>query len=241
MNKTIDEQILEQIRPYITDKLDVLPDDVTLEADLSNDLGADSLDTIEIIMEFERKFSCRIPEEQQEKIRTIGDVIDNVKITSTLDWIRNGQVQPAKETVAPKAAEPVQKPAIQKPSAANKRNYGTLTKVNFGLPGHHLFCGYMQESEVALFLQKLKKFDAGVAHCAGYKFDFFGDCGTKSDSTLMIDAINKTNNTYGIDPLCNVRTLQGCWRKLKRGECKDPFVIENIGKVFFPGQYEKRR
>ena len=72
----------------------VAPDDVTLDADLQNDLGADSLDMIEIIMEFERKFSCGIPDEQQELIRTIGDVVDNVKITSTLDWIRNGQVQP---------------------------------------------------------------------------------------------------------------------------------------------------
>ncbi len=115
------------------------------------------------------------------------------------------------------------------------------TKVNFGLPGHHLLCGYIQDCDVELFLQKLKNFDASVAHCASYKFDLFGDCNAKSGSTLMIDAIDKNNNIYGIDPLCNVRTLQGCWRKLKMGECKDPFVIENIGEVFFPDKYGKQK
>ena len=79
MNKTIDEQILEQIRPYISDKLGVGPEEVTLGADLQNDLGADSLDMIEVIMEFEREFSCGIPDEQQELILTIGDVVSAVK------------------------------------------------------------------------------------------------------------------------------------------------------------------
>lgn len=115
------------------------------------------------------------------------------------------------------------------------------TTVKFGLWGHRLLCGYIQNDEVASFLSKLKKFDKNVAHCARYRFDLSEWCDTKSDSCICIDAFSDTINTYGIDPLCRVRTLYGCFRKLKKGECKDPFVIENIGKVFFPKQYSKQR
>lgn len=116
MNQTVDEKIFEQIAPYIADKLGLDQREVTRDADLQNDLGADSLDMVEMLSKFQIEFKCTFPSEEQEQIRTVGDVVDNVKSTSALEWIRNDQVQPAKETVAPKAAEPAQKAAIQKPS-----------------------------------------------------------------------------------------------------------------------------
>ena len=59
----------------IVDKLGVEEAEVTAEANFTNDLGADSLDTVELIMEFEKEFNIAIPDEQAEKIVTVGDAI----------------------------------------------------------------------------------------------------------------------------------------------------------------------
>ncbi len=67
----------------IVDKLGVDEAEVTAEASFTNDLGADSLDTVELIMEFEKEFNMAIPDDQAEKIGTVGDAIayieENVK------------------------------------------------------------------------------------------------------------------------------------------------------------------
>jgi len=67
----------------IVDKLGVDESEVTPEASFTNDLGADSLDTVELIMEFEKEFNMAIPDDQAEKIGTVGDAIayieENVK------------------------------------------------------------------------------------------------------------------------------------------------------------------
>ena len=67
----------------IVDKLGVDENEVTAEARFTNDLGADSLDTVELIMEFEKEFNIAIPDDQAEKIATVGDAIkyieDNAK------------------------------------------------------------------------------------------------------------------------------------------------------------------
>jgi acyl carrier protein len=59
----------------IVDKLGVDESEVTNEASFTNDLGADSLDTVELIMEFEKEFNIAIPDDQAEKIATVGDAI----------------------------------------------------------------------------------------------------------------------------------------------------------------------
>ena len=59
----------------IVDKLGVDEAEVTAEASFTNDLGADSLDTVELIMEFEKEFNMAIPDDQAEKIGTVGDAI----------------------------------------------------------------------------------------------------------------------------------------------------------------------
>lgn len=67
--------ISEKIISIIVDKLGVEQSEVTNEASFANDLGADSLDTVELIMEFEKAFGISIPDESAEKIVTVGDAI----------------------------------------------------------------------------------------------------------------------------------------------------------------------
>lgn len=73
--------IEERVRKIIVDKLGVEESQVTPEASFTNDLGADSLDTVELIMEFEKEFNISIPDEQAETIGTVGQAIDYLKKT----------------------------------------------------------------------------------------------------------------------------------------------------------------
>jgi acyl carrier protein len=63
----------------IVDKLGVDPSEVTPEANFTNDLGADSLDTVELIMEFEKEFNISIPDDQAENIQTVGEAISYIE------------------------------------------------------------------------------------------------------------------------------------------------------------------
>ena len=67
--------IANKVKSIIVDKLGVDEKEVTPTASFTNDLGADSLDTVELIMEFEKEFNIAIPDEQAEKIATVGDAI----------------------------------------------------------------------------------------------------------------------------------------------------------------------
>ncbi|MDX2195166.1 MAG: acyl carrier protein [Cytophagales bacterium] len=68
-------EIAEKVRNIIVDKLGVEKSEVTDEASFTNDLGADSLDTVELIMEFEKEFNTSIPDDQAEQISTVGQAI----------------------------------------------------------------------------------------------------------------------------------------------------------------------
>ena len=68
-------EIEAKVKDIIVDKLGVDEADVKPEASFTNDLGADSLDTVELIMEFEKEFGITIPEDKSEKISTVGDAI----------------------------------------------------------------------------------------------------------------------------------------------------------------------
>jgi len=67
--------IAQKVKQIIVDKLGVDESEVTNEASFTNDLGADSLDTVELIMEFEKEFDVSIPDEQAENIQTVGDAV----------------------------------------------------------------------------------------------------------------------------------------------------------------------
>jgi acyl carrier protein len=68
-------EIAERVTAIIVDKLGVNETEVKPEATFAQDLGADSLDTVELIMEFEKEFGLQIPDDQAEKIATVGDAI----------------------------------------------------------------------------------------------------------------------------------------------------------------------
>jgi len=68
-------EIAEKVQKIIIDKLGVEDSEVTPEASFTNDLGADSLDTVELIMEFEKEFNISIPDDQAESITTVGQAI----------------------------------------------------------------------------------------------------------------------------------------------------------------------
>lgn len=67
--------IESKVKTIIVDKLGVDEAEVKNEASFANDLGADSLDTVELIMEFEKEFQIQIPDDQAEKISTVGDAV----------------------------------------------------------------------------------------------------------------------------------------------------------------------
>lgn len=68
-------EIASRVKAIIVDKLGVDESEVTETAEFTKDLGADSLDTVELIMDFEKEFGITIPDEQAEKIATVGDAI----------------------------------------------------------------------------------------------------------------------------------------------------------------------
>jgi acyl carrier protein len=68
-----------RVKEIIINKLGVEDSQITLEASFTNDLGADSLDTVELVMEFEKAFSLQIPDEDAEKIGTVGDAVKYIK------------------------------------------------------------------------------------------------------------------------------------------------------------------
>ena len=67
---------IDKIRPLIAEKLGVEETEVTAEAHFTNDLGADSLDKVELVMEFEKEFNISIPDSQAEGLATVQDVIE---------------------------------------------------------------------------------------------------------------------------------------------------------------------
>ena len=72
-------EIASRVKAIIVDKLGVEESEVTNEASFTNDLGADSLDTVELIMEFEKEFNISIPDDEAEKISKVGDAVDYVE------------------------------------------------------------------------------------------------------------------------------------------------------------------
>lgn len=77
--KKIMSEIEAKVKAIIVDKLGVDESEVKNEASFTNDLGADSLDTVELIMEFEKEFDVQIPDDKAETISTVGDAIKYIE------------------------------------------------------------------------------------------------------------------------------------------------------------------
>jgi acyl carrier protein len=74
-------EIEQKVKAIIVDKLGVDENEVTMDANFSTDLNADSLDTVDLIMEFEKEFNISIPEEETQNIATVGDAVRFVEKT----------------------------------------------------------------------------------------------------------------------------------------------------------------
>ncbi len=72
----------ERVKTIVVEQLGVKPEQVVPEASLIDDLGADSLDTVELVMALEEEFETEIPDEEAEKIRTVGQIIEYIKARS---------------------------------------------------------------------------------------------------------------------------------------------------------------
>ena len=75
----MNEDIKKKVKEIIVEKLGVDENEVTDEASFTNDLGADSLDTVELIIQFEKEFNISIPDDQAEKIATVGEAIEYIE------------------------------------------------------------------------------------------------------------------------------------------------------------------
>lgn len=72
-------EIFDKVREIIVEQLGINPDEVILEASFVDDLGADSLDVVELVMAFEEEFDLKIPDEDAEKISTVADTVEYIK------------------------------------------------------------------------------------------------------------------------------------------------------------------
>ena len=73
------EEVLEKVKAIIVEQLGVVDTSVTMEASFIDDLGADSLDIVELVMALEEEFDIEIPDSDAEKVVTVGDVVDYIK------------------------------------------------------------------------------------------------------------------------------------------------------------------
>ena len=71
--------VFEKVREILMDQLDVEEDAVTMEASITDDLGADSLDVADLVMSLEEEFDCEIPDEEIENIKTVGDIVHYIE------------------------------------------------------------------------------------------------------------------------------------------------------------------
>lgn len=221
MNKTIDEQILEQIRPYIVDKLDVEPADVTLDADFEKDLHADSLDRVEMFMKLEQECGFVIPNGDEAKIQTVGDVVKAMQEMG---------VEP--ETFQKKQdVKPAQKAAIQKPSA--KKTMVTLTNIPQGLGEKtKLNCGVITEKQKQDFLASIMRFNAWVAPF-DMERNFKPQYRRNGDKEMVIVPMKC--------PECGAYEKSECPKYLADGKCTSPLVKQTVGALLFPDKYGKER
>lgn len=74
----MNQEIFNRVKKVVEEQLSVEPDEITPDASFANDLGADSLDTVELVMALEEEFKIEIPDEAAEKIATVGDAVEHI-------------------------------------------------------------------------------------------------------------------------------------------------------------------
>lgn len=76
--KSMNQEVFEKVKKIVVEQLEVEAEEVTPEANFANDLGADSLDTVELVMALEEEFDIEIPDEVAEKIDTVGKAVEHI-------------------------------------------------------------------------------------------------------------------------------------------------------------------
>lgn len=74
-----EESVFDTVRTIIVDQLDVEEEKVTMDADIQNDLGADSLDIVDLVMSFEEEYEIEFPDDEVENIKTVGDIVKYIE------------------------------------------------------------------------------------------------------------------------------------------------------------------
>ena len=74
-----EESVFDTVRTIIVDQLDVEEEKVTMDADIQNDLGADSLDIVDLVMSFEEEYEIEFPDDDVENIKTVGDIVKYIE------------------------------------------------------------------------------------------------------------------------------------------------------------------
>ena len=126
---------------------------------------------------------------------------------------------------------------------AKSKTYDSIY-VSFIISGNYGHLGgYLPKDKIYSYLEKLTKQDTKAEHCALYSFVFSGFPYAKSFKQQLIvkPEWRVDDEGFGMKPLCSARDADACLRNIKNGKCRDPFIIENIGTVFFPGKYGKQR
>jgi acyl carrier protein len=77
--KMAKEEIFEKLKELVVDQLGVEEDEVTMEASMQDDLGADSLDLVDLVMSVEEEFGVKVADEDLENIKTVGDIVDYIE------------------------------------------------------------------------------------------------------------------------------------------------------------------
>ena len=95
-----EQSVEERVSNIVCDQLGTSRDKISLETSFINDLGADSLDTVELVMEFEDEFGINIPDEDAEKIQTVGDAVRYIQEKLWADWLSDPQRACAAASIA---------------------------------------------------------------------------------------------------------------------------------------------
>lgn len=95
------ESVEEQVISIVAEQLGVAKEQVTPEASIINDLGADSLDQVELVMELEEKFDIQVPDDAADKFQTVGQVIDYIKKVQSVTGAGESRVPSAPESRLP--------------------------------------------------------------------------------------------------------------------------------------------
>ena len=126
---------------------------------------------------------------------------------------------------------------------AKSKNNDSI-QVDFCITGRNSFvCGDLPNDKVYGYLKKLTKQDMDAEHCQSYGFAFLGYPYSESFKQQLIikTELQFSGDGFGMIPLCSARTVGGCFRNIKSGKCRDPFIVKNIGKVFWPEKYGKQK